>query len=39
MVERTKLIAGKVIDLHSHLYPPRYMDLLRRRSEAAMSAA
>jgi aminocarboxymuconate-semialdehyde decarboxylase len=27
-------IAGKVIDLHSHLYPPRYMDLLRGRSEA-----
>jgi len=34
MVETHKLITGKVIDLHSHLYPPRYMDMLRQRTEA-----
>jgi predicted TIM-barrel fold metal-dependent hydrolase len=34
MVAPTSLITGNVIDLHSHLYLPRYMDLLRRRTDA-----
>jgi predicted TIM-barrel fold metal-dependent hydrolase len=26
-------MAAKVIDVHTHLYPPRYMELMRERSE------
>jgi predicted TIM-barrel fold metal-dependent hydrolase len=33
MTDSTR-ITGKVIDLHSHLYPPRYLDMLRQRTEA-----
>ena len=39
MAEPTGPITGKVIDLHSHLYPPRYMDLLRQRTEGPMVVA